>query len=219
MANGLPNILNPWVFLRFFAIASISVTIVQIATFGLDISFSKESTDRKKLELWGVGGVLYFLSGFVLKFPFSSPSTTKTLGSIRYKSYGQRKINAFCAVAKAMILSWLIIPFNLMTISGVNYLVAIGSTGMLSVLTVICFSLIPLSPSPGKEIFNYSKSLAVGGIVLAVCLLVVYYLGWLTFWGYLSVGLVASFILPIAFRKIEREKMITRQTNASLWFS
>jgi parallel beta-helix repeat protein len=219
MADGLPNVLDPLVFLRFFAIAFASTVIVQTAAFILDIGFSMRSTVRKQLSLWRIGSALYFISGLILKFPFSSPATSKTLGSYRYKMSGQKKINAYTAIAKALILSWFIVPFALMGISGIDYLIAIGSAGMLSVLTVVCFSLIPLAPSPGKDVYVYNKSLGFGGIVLSVCLLIIYYLGWLTFWGYLAIGLVATFILPSVLHKIEREKRLLRQTDTQLWFT
>jgi hypothetical protein len=106
-----------------------------------------------------------------------------------------------------------------MTISGIDYLIAVGSAGMLSVLTVVCFSLIPMAPSPGKDVYVYNKSLGFGGIILSVCLLIIYYLGWLTFWGYLSIGLVAAFVLPSVLHKIEREKRLLRQTDTQLWFT
>jgi YVTN family beta-propeller protein len=217
MANGLPNVLNPLILLRFFAGALLSVFITQTISFFLDIYFSNRSKVQKELKLWGVGSVLFFISGLILKFPFSSTAKTDTFGSYRYKLLQQKKVDALIAIAKALVLSLPIIPFAVLTISPISDLVVVGSAGMLTTLTSVCFALAPISPSSGKDIFDFRKPLATVVFIPAI-LLILFYLGWLTFWGYLLIGIVAAILMPILLNRIQHEKRFTSQTDANLWF-
>ena len=122
MANGLPNVLNPLTFLRFFTGALLSVFITQTVSFFLEIYFSHRSKIQKEVTLWSLGSVLYFLSGLALKFPFSSPMKTKTIGSYKYLLSTQKKVNALTAVTKGFVLSLPIIPFAILAVSPVSEL-------------------------------------------------------------------------------------------------
>jgi O-antigen/teichoic acid export membrane protein len=84
-------------------------------------------------------------------------------------------------------------------------------------LTAICFALAPISPSSGKDLFDYKKPTAIL-IVLPVTLLIMHYLGWLGFWGYVLIGVVAAILIPIFFSKIEHEKKTLVQADVNLWF-
>jgi len=217
MANGLPNVLNPLTFLRFFAGALLSVFITQTVSFFLEIYFSHRSKTQKELTLWSLGSVLYFLSGLALKFPFSSPMKTKTIGSYKYKLSTQKKVNALIAVTKGFVLSLPIIPFAILAISPVSELVVVGSTGILTTLTAVCFALAPISPSSGKDLSDYKKPAAML-IIFPIALLIVHYLGWLNFWAYVLIGMVAAVLIPVFIIKIEHEKKTIKQTDTSLWF-
>ena len=216
-ANGLPNVLSPLFFLRFFAGSLLSVFITQTISFFLDIYFSNRSKVQKELSLWGIGSVLFFVTGLLLKFPFSSPARTDTFGSYRHKQFQQKRVNALIAITKALVLSLPIIPFAVLTLSPISDLVVVGSAGMLITLTSVCFALAPFSPSPGKDIFDYRKPLA-SILSIPVILIILHYLGWLTFWGYLLIGIIAAFLIPILVNRIEREKRFTRQMDGNLWF-
>jgi nitrous oxidase accessory protein NosD len=217
MANGLPNVLNPLTFLRFFVGALLSTFIIQTVSFFLEIYFSNKYNVQKELNLWSWGSLLYFISGLAFKFPFSSPSKTKTYGSYKYKVSQQRKVNALIAITKGVILLLPIIPFAVLTTSAINELNIVGSTGILAVLTTFCFALAPTSPSPGKDIFEHKKPLALL-IILPIILLIGHYLGWMTFWGYVSIGITAAILMPIFIFKIEHEKKTIKQTDVHIWF-
>jgi parallel beta-helix repeat protein len=217
MANGLPNVLNPLTFLRFFTGALLSTFIIQTVSFFLEIYFSNRYNIQKELDFWSLGSSLYFISGLVLKFPFSSPAKTKTYGSYKYKTSQQRRVNALIAITKSFVLSLPIIPFAVLTISPISELTVIGSTGILATLTTVCFTLAPISPSPGKDILDHKKPVAML-IILPIILLIVHYLGWLTFWGYISIGIVSAVSVPILIIKIEYEKRTIKQSDIHLWF-
>jgi len=56
---------------------------------------------------------MYFISG-ILKFPFSSPSITKTSGSTKYETIAQKQFYATATVVRTLMLSLLAIPFAFM---------------------------------------------------------------------------------------------------------
>jgi hypothetical protein len=217
MANGLPNVLNPLTFLRFFIGALLSTFIVQTVSFFLEIYFSNRYNIQKELDFWSLGSLLYFISGLVFKFPFSSPSKTNTYGSYKYKTSQQRKVNALIAITKALVLLLPIIPFAVLTTSSIFELNIVGNSGILATLTSVCFAAAPISPSPGKDILDYKKPFAVL-IILPIILLLGHYLGWLTCWGYVSIGIVSAISVPIFIIKIENEKRTIRQSDVHLWF-
>jgi parallel beta-helix repeat protein len=217
MANGLPNVLNPLTFLRFFIGALLSTFIVQTLSFFLEIYFSNRYNIQKELDFWSLGSLLFFVSGLAFKFPFSSPAKTRTYGSYKYKSSQQRRVNALIAITKALVLLLPIIPFAVLTTSSIYELNVIGNSGILVTLTSVCFAAAPFSPSPGKDILDYKKPFAML-IILPIILLIGHYLGWLTFWGYVSIGIVSAVSVPLFIIKIEYEKKTIRQSDVHLWF-
>jgi hypothetical protein len=216
-ADGLPKVLNPTIFSEFFLFGLISACIVQIASFLSDVYCSRDSRIQKELKISKMGGIVYFATGF-LKFPFASPSTTTTCAATKYEIIEQKKLNAFTAAFKTLMLSLLIFPFALMSISTINGFVIVGSGGLLTILTMLCVSLLPISPLPGKDIWTYKGKLALGPMSLLVLLLLLYYFGYLTFWSYILIGAIATGLLPITIRKLKSERTKTNQASVELWF-
>jgi hypothetical protein len=216
-ADGLPKVLNPTIFSEFFLFGLISACIVQIASFFSDVYCSRDSRIQKELKISKLGGIVYFATGF-LKFPFSSPSTTTTCGATKYEIIEQKKLNAFTAAVKTLMLSLLVFPFALMSISTINGFVIVGSGGLLTILTVLCVSLLPISPLPGKDIWAYKEKLSIVSVSLLVTLLLLYYFGYLTFWSYILIGAISTGLLPIMIRKLNSERTKTNQARVDLWF-
>ena len=215
LANGVPNVLNPVVFLEFFFSGLISACIFHSTAFFSDIYCSMDSKVQEELNLSKIGTIMFFVSG-LLKFPFSSSSFTKACGAIRYEIMQQKKINALSTVFRTLILLLLTIPFAFMSISNSSEL--IGSEGLLIVLTLLCVSLMPISPLPGKEIHAYRKKTSVVSVSLIIILLLLNYFNFLTFWSYILIGAISASLLPIITIKLKSEKTKIKQVYVDLWF-
>jgi len=215
--DGVPNVLNPSLFVEFFFFGLMSACIVQFTSFFSDVYCSMDSKVQKELKLWTIGGIMYFASG-ILKFPFSSISVTKTSGSTKYETIEQKQFNATATVVRILMLSLLAIPFAFMSISNIDGLVVVGSAGVLTVLIILCVSLIPISPLPGKDIFEYKEKLSITFVILLVVLLILYYLGFLTFWSYITLGVTSAVLLPFMIIKLKSERAKLKQVHIDLWF-
>jgi hypothetical protein len=176
--DELPKVLTPTIFSEFFLFGLISACIVQTVSFFSDVYCSHDSRIQKELEISKIGGIAYFVTGF-LKFPFASPSTATTCGATIYEIIEQKIPNAFTAAVKTLMLSLLMFPYALLSISTIYGFVIVGSGGLLTILTMLCLSLLPISPFTKKGILGLQRK-TILGIRESTCYIITSLLLWLS---------------------------------------
>jgi hypothetical protein len=214
--EGYPGILDFGAFGSAFMFALISAFIVQAVSFSADIVTSLGSWTQKELKFWNIGSLTYFVSGVFAMVPFSSPSISKTLGATSNKLKQEKKIRALNAVTKALIILSLTIPFSLMATT--NALAKVGTTGLLTTVVMFCCALMPIPPLGGRDILSFKKKTSFALAIASVALLVLAYLGVISYWSFLIMGVAAVVALPIMLRKVSAEKAKIKQIYVSLWF-
>jgi hypothetical protein len=207
-------------FLFQFESAIIAIGAIQSIIFLADILYSFKSKTQKELRFWNFGTITLFISGMLVKLPFANPSIALTYGDMKYKTNQQKKVSALNALVKAFTLSVLVIPFALMYFySTNNLLLSIGSYGLLQIpILLFCYAF-PLSPLPGKEIYNYSKWLAIVLSIPVLLFLYLQYMGWILCNGYLLIGLASALIMLASVLLSLREKEKLGQAYLDLWFN
>ena len=110
---------------------------------------------------------------------------------------------------KLMFLS-LTILFALLAIFNIANLSKIGDAGLLLVLTSLCSSLVPLSPLPGKDIYNYKKALSAAVLIPLAALVFFYEVQLLPLWLYSVAGIVAVALVPAALNRLKTQKAVEK---------
>jgi hypothetical protein len=92
-------------------------------------------------------------------------------------------------ISKLMLLLTMAFPFAVLAFLGYGL---IADAGLLSVLTLVFFSLVPISPLPGISIAKFNKGLVIGMLLPMGFLLYGFMLQILPQFTYLIVGAVSA---------------------------
>jgi len=113
-------------------------------------------------RLWYFGLTLFLFSIFVLKVPFSSP------GRLTHNApkFTKKSLGLISAVQVLIPLAFAMVFYGLF-ISGYTL---IGNIGIVMCLTVALFDSLPIPPTNGKDIYDWSKFLWLGLFISAFTL-------------------------------------------------
>lgn len=155
--NGLPQFLDLSVLAVVVPSTLLSVGLVRIASVFFDATCAQTCKVNKQFSLWPTGLIMFFISGIIFLFPFSSPGIT------RYEGLDlSKKTHGLMSLAKNLLSLVLAIPFVILAMNGFTI---IGDAGLLAVFTTACYSLVPIEPLPGKQIFEYRKEIAIIALI------------------------------------------------------
>jgi hypothetical protein len=196
--NGIPYFLNPSLLGVVIPSVFLSVCIVNSVKLLSEFFHRRTFQVYRRLKLWNYGLGAFLISGFVFLFPFSSPLIT------RYQS-GEisDETKARIVLSKMLMLLTLAIPFSIFHMLGFSF---IGDAGLLLVLMIIGYSLVPLKPLPGKVVFNYRKDISLIAFVSTAFLFYSYTVNLLPNATYLAAGVLSAFLLIITLS--ERVRVI-----------
>jgi hypothetical protein len=148
-----PSTLSVYLFTAF-----VSACIVQTVTLFADAICSRLCAVVKEIKPWFLGSVIYLVTGVVFKMPFSSPSVMKYSDNLSEKTADAKRAKGLLTLSKTLMILLLTIPFALMTLAPLPIIGTIGSSGLYMVLIAACCAFMPISPLPGKSIFDYNKA-------------------------------------------------------------
>jgi PKD repeat protein len=183
-----------------FTAAFMSTSILQVSSLLSDAFCTKISSFNKELNLWKLGSAIYFLTGLVFMFPFSSPTITRSCDGI------PKKTKALMVLARTLVVLTLTIYFALMTLSTNSFIADIGDAGIFAVLITAVSSFMPIWPMPGKAIFEYKKPLALILVSSFTAIFYFYSIGFLPLLTYAIIGVFATGLSPIAFHLLSKAR-------------
>lgn len=207
--NGLPYFLYPS--LLGVVIPSVFLSVCIVNSVKLLSEFSNRRTFQvyRRLKLWNYGLGAFLISGFVFLFPFSSSLIT------RYQSCEiSDETKARIVLSKMLMLLTLAIPFSIFYMKGFRF---IGDVGLLLILMIACYSLVPLKPLPGKVVFSYRKDVSLIAFVSTAFLFYSYTINLLANTTYLVAGVLSAFLLIVTLSERVRAILmenISRITGA-----
>jgi len=181
--NGFPYFLSLPLLAAVIPSVLISVCIVNAVKLLSEFFHRRIFQVYRQLKLWNYGLGAFLISGLVFLFPFSSPLITR---------YQSRKISdetkAWIVLSKMLMLLTLAIPFSISHLTGFPF---IGDTGLLLVLMISCYSLVPLKPLAGRVLFNYRKDVSLIAFASTAFLFYSYTVNLLPAAAYLACGVVS----------------------------
>ena len=175
-----------------------SVVVISVAGAFFTALSSKICEVRTEFKVWLYGVIAFLVSGLLFLVPFAGPSrSVYQCGEISKKTKG------LLVLSKMLLFLALSIPFSLLFLLGFK---TVGDTGLLIILTTIFYSLIPIKPLDGKEIFDFDKR--VWSVTFVPVLLL--FFGWvlhlLPHLVYLGVGLLSTFFWAFTFYQAKKQK-------------
>ena len=203
-ANGVPRILDPNVLEIIVPSTFMSSVAVKIASILTDTLCAQSCGVEKRYALWPIGIITFVLTGLFALFPFGAPGITKT-----HTQDLPLKENALLTISKTLLLLTIAVPFAILAFLGFDL---IADAGLLSALTIVFFSLVPINPLPGKSVASYKKGLTVVMLLSMGFLLYGFLLKFLPPLTYVIVGVLSAVIGSFTLyrlRKGARAKMPT----------
>ena len=197
-ANGLPQFLSPSVLAVVIPSVLSTVAVISVTGALFTALSSKICKVRSEFKVWLYGVIAFLVSGLLFLVPFAGPSrSVYQCGEISKKTKG------LLVLSKMLLFLTLSIPFSLLFLLGFKTL---GDTGLLISLTTICYSLIPIKPLEGKEIFDFDKKIWLAAFAPVFLLFLGWVLHLLPHIAYLGVGLSSLFIWAVIFRQVTSKK-------------
>jgi hypothetical protein len=185
-ANGLPDFLHMSVLSVIIPMALIAATIDRIAGELTEFSILKMFKLQGELELWLYGIIAFLVSGFIFRIPFSTP--------VRFTYEDERfveKTRVFIKILDRVLALPLLIPFSIMIMLGFRIL---GDLGILMCLTKIFYSLVPVKPMVGKDIFDYSRRVWISIFAPMMILYFTWILNVLPWTVFFTTGLISTLV-------------------------
>ncbi len=205
-SGGASNFLQSSV-LELLFLTFISVCIMKGVTLFSEAFCCKTCGIHKELSLWWIGSATFFITGVIFLFPFSSPTIT------RYQEGIPKKTKALLSFSKTLMILTLILPFGLMAASSVSFLATIGDAGLLTVLTTVCYSFLPLPLLPGRAIFSYNRLLAIAAVVPMLVLLYGFTMQILPYWAFAVAGLISIVLTAASIIKLRSSTLPKKTIN------
>jgi len=197
-ANGLPWFLDPSVLIAVIPLTLLTAGIIIVAQEFFGALIPKMYKIRAEFKIWLYGLIAFIISGLLFKIPFSTPGKASYQGSNVTK-----QISGIIVISKMLWLLALLIPFSALIMLGFK---TIGDTGLLVNLMVIAYSLIPLKPLEGKEIYNYSKKAWLAFFVPVLLLFSTYILNLCPYIVYLAIGFISALLWIVIFYQTRPKK-------------
>jgi hypothetical protein len=198
--NGFPNFVNFSTLMTVVPSVIFSTIVVLLTDQFSEFVCTRVFKVYRQLRLWVYGFAAFLISGLVFLTPFSSPVTMK------YQS-GEisNKTKALMVLSKMFALLALALPFSILYSIGFYHL---GDSGLLLTFMVVFYSLLPLSPLPGKAVFDYREDLSLTLFVLAGLLFYFHITNLLPYMTYFWVGGASFFFFAITLNESLRKTMV-----------
>jgi len=197
-ANGLPQFSSLSVLAVVIPPVLSTVAVISVTNALFTALSSKIYNVKSESKVWLYGVIAFLVSGLLFLVPFAGPSrSTYQCGEISKKTKG------LLVLSKTLLFLTLSIPFSLLFIFG---FMSLGDTGLLIILTTVSYSLIPIKPLEGKEIFDFDKKVWLATFAPLFLLFLGWVLHLLPHIVYLGVGLSSAFIWVVTFRQATSKK-------------
>jgi parallel beta-helix repeat protein len=197
-ANGLPQFSSLSVLAVVIPPVLSTVVLISVTDALFTALSSKTCNVKSESKVWLHGVIAFLVSGLLFLVPFASPTrSTYQCGEISKKTKG------LLVLSKMLLFLTLSIPFSLLFIFG---FMSLGDTGLLIILTTVSYSLIPIKPLEGKEIFDFDKKVWLATFIPVLFLFLGWVLHLLPHIVYLGVGLSSAFIWAVTFRQATSKK-------------
>jgi hypothetical protein len=204
-ANGLEGLMDLPSFMIVLPSALLSTfftsSVIKLWSIGSEMICGKLSDVYRRFGLWRFGLGTFIISGLLFSFAFSSPGLTK-FKTDKESDDKTRKIKGLLALSKSLLVLILAAVF-----SGIVLFLdipVIGDSGLLATLMTVCYSLVPVEPLPGRQLFEYNKVISIIALIVLSFLLYssAFYL--LPAEVFLAVGLGSIPIAIVALYKMKK---------------
>jgi parallel beta-helix repeat protein len=197
-ANGLPQFSSLSVLAVVIPPVLSTVVLISVTDALFTALSSKTCNVKSESKVWLHGVIAFLVSGLLFLVPFASPTrSTYQCGEISKKTKG------LLVLSKMLLFLTLSIPFSLLFIFG---FMSLGDNGLLIILITVSYSLIPIKPLEGKEIFDFDKKVWLATFIPVLFLFLGWVLHLLPHIVYLGVGLSSAFIWAVTFRQATSKK-------------
>jgi len=204
-------------FVKVLPITLLTAGVVVVFSDFIEILGARLNFIRSNFQLWRLGNILMFFSAIVLMAPFGLPAR---VSNVKSKPVS-KKSEAMMAMAKAMSIALFLIPFYfiLTYASDGSYLHLAGKMGASVVLMLYLYTMFPLWPFEGYDVYKWNKGAWVGcfGIGFGMFLLHSFEMlpaGFLSLFG--CIGLIlfelSMFWLYRQYRERKEEERIEEMT-------
>jgi hypothetical protein len=209
-ANGLLGLMDLSSFLIILPSALLSTfftsSVIKIWSIGSEMICGKLSDVYRRFSLWRFGLGTFIVSGLLFSFAFSSPGLTK-FKTDKESEDQTRKIKGLLALSKALLV--LILSALFAGIMMFLDIPVIGDSGLLITIMTVCYSLVPVEPLPGRQLYEYNKLISIGSLTALAFLLysTTFYL--LPVEVFFAIGLASIPLAIIVLYKMNRAKSQT----------